>query len=72
MVAQPVVEVNHDQLLAEQLVVENRELKEQLERMSRDGASSLIVDKFKSAIKFLEDIDLHSDFLTNTKIMVGF
>ena len=72
MVEQPIIEVNHDQVLAEQLVAENRELREQLERMSRDSASSLIFDKFKSAIKFLEDIDLQSDFLTNTKKMVGF
>merc|ERR1712203_1105224 len=36
-----------------------------------DSASSLIFDKFKSAIKFLEDIDLQSDFLTNTKKMDG-
>merc|ERR1712037_1077962 len=70
-VEQPIIEVNQDQVLAEQLVAENRELREQLERMSRDSASSLIFDKFKSAIKFLEDIDLQSDFLTNTKKMDG-
>merc|ERR550517_795078 len=55
----------------EQLAIENKMLKEQLEKLSReeDGASSLIFDKFKSAIKFLEDIDLQRDFLTNTKKM---
>merc|ERR1712107_747357 len=72
----PVVEVANqehplpEQLLVEQreqLVVENRALREQLERISREGASGLIFDKFKSAIKFLEDFDLQTDFLTNTK-----
>merc|ERR1711974_525279 len=80
---QPILEVHRDQLLTEQLqlqlleqreqlVGENRALKEQLKRMmTRDGssASSVIFDKFKSAIKFLEDIDLQSAFLTNTKKM---
>merc|ERR1711974_307060 len=76
----PIVEVHRDHLLAEQMqlqlleqrVGENRALKEQLKRMmTRDGggASSVIFDKFKSAIKFLEDIDLQSAFLTNTKKM---
>ena len=84
----PTVELHREQLLTEQLqlqlleqreqlVVENRALKEQLKRSldSRDdgsSASSLIFEKFKSAIKFLEDIDLQSGFLTNTKKMVGF
>ena len=77
MVEQTNVEVNREQILTEQreqLAIENKMLKEQLEKLSReeDGASSLIFDKFKSAIKFLEDIDLQRDFLTNTKKMVGF
>ena len=86
MLEQTNVEVNREQILTEQLeqlaienkmeqlAVENKMLKEQLEKLSReeDGASSLIFDKFKSAIKFLEDIDLQRDFLTNTKKMVGF
>ena len=69
---QPIVEVaeQREQLIAEQLVAENRELKEQLEKMSRGDASSLIFDKFKSAIKLFEDIE--SGFLTNTKRMVSF
>merc|ERR1712212_984104 len=33
------------------------------------SASRLIFEKFKSAIKFLEDIDLQSGFLTNVKKM---
>ena len=61
----------------EQLVVENQALKEQLKRsLSREGGGSsaprLIFEKFKSAIRFLEDIDLQSGFLTNVKKMVGF
>merc|ERR1712130_962292 len=69
LVEQPILEVaeQREQVIAEQLVAENRELKEQLERLSRGDASSLIFDKFKSAIKFLEGFDLQTDFLTNTK-----
>merc|ERR1719339_369740 len=40
--------------------------------LSREGggsASRLIFEKFKSAMKFLEDIDLQSGFLTNVKKM---
>ena len=85
---QPTVELHRQQLLTEQmqlqlleqreqLVVENQALKEQLKRsLSREGggssASRLIFEKVKSAIKFLEDIDLQSAFLTNNKKMVGF
>ena len=77
MLEQTNVEVNREQILTEQreqLAIENKMLKEQLEKLSmeEDGASTLIFDKFKSAIKFLEDIDLQRDFLTNTKKMVGF
>ena len=79
LVEQTSNEVDPEQLFVvdlqrEQLVKENLELKEQLQEMIKNSgsASSLIFDKFKSAIKFLEDIDLQSDFLTNTKKMVGF
>merc|ERR1712062_415488 len=56
-------------LQREQLVKENLELKEQLQEMMENSgtASSLIFDKFKSAIKIFEDIE--SGFLTNTKRM---
>merc|ERR1712004_408140 len=59
-----VVDLQH-----EQLVKENQELKEQLQEMVKNSgsASSLIFDKFKSAIKLFEDIE--SGFLTNTKKM---
>ena len=82
-----IVEEHREQLLSgqmqlqlleqrDQLFGENRALKEQLKRMMTRGgdstASNVIFDKFKSAIKFLEDIDLQSAFLTNTKKMVGF
>merc|ERR1719300_1383832 len=81
---EPSVEEHREQLLTEQMQLqlleqrdqlfgENRELKEQLKRMMTRGgdstASNVIFDKFKSAIKFLEDIDLQSAFLTNTKKM---
>merc|ERR1712109_217467 len=74
LVEQPSNEVDPKQLLVvdlqrEQLVKENQELKEQLQEMMKNSgsASSLIFDKFKSAIKLFEDIE--SGFLTNTKRM---
>ena len=77
LVEQPSNEVDPEQLLVvdlqrEQLVKENQELKEQLQEMIKNSgsASSLIFDKFKSAIKLFEDIE--SGFLTNTKRMVSF
>ena len=76
LVEQTSNEVDPEQLLVvdlqhEQLVKENLELKEQLQEMMENSgtASSLIFDKFKSAIKIFEDIE--SGFLTNTKRMVG-
>ena len=77
LVEQTSNEVDPEQLLVvdlqrEQLVKENQELKEQLQEMIKNSgsASSLIFDKFKSAIKLFEDIE--SGFLTNTKRMVSF
>ena len=77
LVEQTSNEVDPEQLLVvdlqrEQLVKENLELKEQLQEMMKNSgsASSLIFDKFKSAIKLFEDIE--SGFLTNTKRMVSF
>jgi len=77
LVEQTSNEVDPEQLLVvdlqrEQLVKENQELKEQLQEMMENSgsASSLIFDKFKSAIKLFEDIE--SGFLTNTKRMVSF
>ena len=77
LVEQTSNKVDPEQLLVvdlqrEQLVKENQELKEQLQEMIKNSgsASSLIFDKFKSAIKLFEDIE--SGFLTNTKRMVSF
>merc|ERR1712156_998700 len=74
LVEQTSNEVAPEQLLVvdlqrEQLVKENLELKEQLQEMIKNSGStsSLIFDKFKSAIKIFEDIE--SGFLTNTKKM---
>merc|ERR1719447_2454121 len=74
LVEQTSNEVDPEQLLVvdlqrEQLVKENQELKEQLQEMMKNSgsASSLIFDKFKSAIKLFEDIE--SGLLTNTKRM---
>merc|ERR1719208_398139 len=64
LVEQTFNEVDPEQLLVvdlqrEQLVKENQELKEQLQEMIKNSgtASSLIFDKFKSAIKLFEDIE---------------